>query len=155
MKALIKLISIANRLDQKGLRKEADQLDRVIRKMAQSWPHDDADMDDADMDMDFEKYESPFAGFDDETDIEEPSDEELMAMEQGLDPFEADDLEDLRARLQTLTDEMQIFTESLLEGSLDAEDFAVFDDIKNEFIEVTKMIKAKEAELVDSSIGDA
>ena len=29
------LINLANKLDQKGLRKEADQLDRVIKKIAQ------------------------------------------------------------------------------------------------------------------------
>jgi len=148
MKELIRLIAIANRLDQRGLTKEADKLDMIIRKMAQAWPHDDDDEDLSDEEVarwlhadkmtEDDEDEGMFGG-------SGPSEAEIMAMESGVDIFAGEDLARLKKTLQTLTEEMQMFTEALISGKMTAKDFETFEQIKEEFTQVAKMIEEAEA----------
>lgn len=147
MKNLIRLITIANKLDKRGLTRQADQLDDIITKLAQSLPHDDDDeklsqeealkwleadrVTEGDEDLDM------FGG-------DGPSREELMAMEQGIDLFEGEDKALLQQRLETLTREMEIFSEALATGKLEPEEFEMFERIKQEFLEVTKLVEETE-----------
>jgi hypothetical protein len=150
MKELIRLIAIANRLDQRGLTKEADKLDRIMRKMAQSWPHDDDDEEISEEEalkwLDAQKGADAYG--DEEGDMfgeGGPSEAELMAMESGVDIFAGEDFAMLKERLDTLTREMQMFTDALVAGKLEPKEFEIFERIKEEFTQVAKMVEQAEA----------
>jgi len=106
MDKIRKLIEVANSLDAKGLIKEAELIDSILRKIA---------MDSFD-DEDFE-----------------PSDSELQAIELGLyDPVEEDKRSTLQRMLAKLQREMEIFGIAISEGRMEESDWEVYLDIQKD-----------------------
>jgi hypothetical protein len=143
MKNLIRLITIANKLDKRGLNKEADTLDKIIKKVSQhdkEWEalsKDDGSLGDPELDRLLSEYES-------ENPIEEPSDDELRAMEQGVDVFKGEEDNAYANLLKKLETEMELFSDGAGKSMLNAEDYDNFELIKQELQDVRDIIKQRE-----------
>ena len=142
MKDLIRLISIANRLDNKGLTVEADKLDRIIRKIAQH----DKEWDALQGDKGSSELDRLLQGYEDENPMEGPSDAELGAMEMGVDVFRAEEDNAFESLLEKLNRELELFSEAAGQNKLTGDDIEVFERIKNELADVQDIIAQRKAE---------
>ena len=137
MKNLIRLITIANKLDKRGLNKEADALDYIIKKVSQ---HDKEDVEDGFGDSELNRLLSEY---EDENSIEGPSDAELGAIEQGVNVFRGEEDNAYDELLKKLEMEMVLFSDSLGKGMLNAEDLENFELIKEELADVRDIIRQR------------